>query len=140
MNKENEIESKRYKSISNSWDRLRHLVIDLIVLLILTSLIHFNISSALFDVSKEQTGNVFFCTFLCIYFLYYLFFETTFGQTPGKFLNKTEVVTNEMKRPDWKSVFIRAIVRLVPLQHISIYTIYNRPLHDMISRTWVLRK
>ncbi len=130
---------KSIDGLSNFQDRLRHMAVDWLVLLILNGLAHRYILNKIFKSDLLHDSEFIWSVALVIYFIYYLFLEGVFGRTIGKFLNKTKLLTENQDKPKMKSIIIRAIVRLIPLQFITILTPMNRTLHDRLSNTWVVR-
>lgn len=128
------------KELSTYLDRLRHFVIDFLIISILSLVLFFNFSKVYFMGNDSESGWTMIMTWLIIYSLYYLLLETYAGRTVGKILNKTMIVTIKNEKPDFKQVLIRAIVRLIPFQFVPILTAYERTLHDTLSKTWVIRK
>ncbi len=72
---------------------------------------------------------------ILIYFLYYFMSEFFFGQTIGKWISKTRVVsiTDNSKFYFWQ-ILARTIMRFVPLDIIS-YIFTDRGFHDLVSLT-----
>jgi uncharacterized RDD family membrane protein YckC len=75
--------------------------------------------------------------FLITRLVYYPFFETVFGATPGKFLTGTKVVdfsTNE--QPEFISIVGRTLSRFIPFDALSFGG--ARGWHDKLSNTSVV--
>jgi uncharacterized RDD family membrane protein YckC len=72
--------------------------------------------------------------------LYYTFFEKiTKGRTLGKLITKTRVVKENGERLSFKDTFVRAVIRFIPLEIISLW--FNEvPWHDQWTRTRVVKK
>ncbi len=92
---------------------------------------------------KSTTGvfsamNNIFC-FILFYFLYNFIFELVFGQTIGKFLTGTKVIDYNGKKPNFKTLLIRNLCRLIPFDAFS-FLVANRGWHDSISKTEVIHK
>lgn len=76
--------------------------------------------------------------FCIIRFSYYYFFELFFARTPGKFICRTQVVSNSTTL--WaKSIAIRSLCRFIPFNEYSfLYNINRRCFwHDTLSETKV---
>jgi uncharacterized RDD family membrane protein YckC len=74
-------------------------------------------------------------------FMYYVFFEGLFAQSPGKMITRTEVVTDEGKRPELNTVMLRTLCRFIPFNAFSF--LFNADAigwHDSLSKTRVVRK
>lgn len=76
---------------------------------------------------------------LFVLLAYYPFFETAYGRTPGKWLTKTRVVTEDEERPTFRHIFIRTLVRYVPFEPFSFF-FHVRGWHDVWSGTRVVRE
>jgi len=72
--------------------------------------------------------------------VYYIFFETLFARTVGKFISQTIVVDEDGERPSHSVVLIRSLSRLIPFYEISFFGIPSRGWHDRISKTYVVNK
>ncbi len=76
---------------------------------------------------------------MLIYFLYYFILEYFWGQTIGKMITKSKVISlsNDKKNYFYK-VLIRTLARFVPIDIIT-YLFSYRGLHDWISKTIVVK-
>jgi|TARA_B110000261_G_C12833918_1_gene257395 uncharacterized RDD family membrane protein YckC len=135
-----EEEKNKFKSLCNFMDRVRHMAVDFIIIFVLSLLTFFNFSQKYFTQDDGKTGNIMLVTMFVIYILYYLIWESLAGRTLGKFLNKTQVVNTQQENPTIKQVLIRLATRLIPFQFVTYFTPYQKPLHDILSKTWVMRK
>jgi uncharacterized RDD family membrane protein YckC len=75
--------------------------------------------------------------FLLLRFIYYLFFESLFGRTPGKIFTATKVIDENDNKPNFKKVLIRNLSRFIPFDAIS-FAISEIGWHDSISKTSVI--
>ena len=79
---------------------------------------------------------------ILLYYLYYFILELTIGQTIGKIITKTRVVTidnrvvtiDNSEKPNFKKIFVRTISRLIPIDLIS-YLFSSNGIHDSLSKT-----
>ena len=72
---------------------------------------------------------------ILLYYLYYFILELTIGQTIGKIITKTRVVTiDNSEKPNFKKIFIRTLSRLIPIDFIS-YLFSSNGIHDSLSKT-----
>lgn len=69
---------------------------------------------------------------------YYIFFETLFARTIGKFVTQTIVVDENGERPSHSVILIRSLCRLIPFYEVSFFGIPTRGWHDSISKTYVV--
>ena len=74
---------------------------------------------------------------LSVFFCYYVFFETIWARTPGKFLFRTVVVNEDGGPPDLRAVIIRTLCRLIPFEAFSVL-FGERGWHDGIASTHVV--
>lgn len=121
-------------SLAYSMDRMKHFAVDMIVIVLL----YFTITILLIDYRASLKNNYLLLLAL-VQFSYYTVLESLTGRTLGHLLNKSEVVQTDGSKPRIYQVLIRSIVRFVPFEFVPIFTPYNQCLHDMISKTWVVR-
>lgn len=76
---------------------------------------------------------------LVILFFYYGLTEMYFSRTFAKYFTQTLVVKHDGSRPNMKSVMIRTLSRLIPLEPFSFLTA-DRGWHDTLSVTYVVKK
>lgn len=72
-----------------------------------------------------------------ILMVYFIFFETIFQRTPGKYLSLSKVVNVQGLPPSWMSILIRTIIRLTIIDGFFI-PFLQMPLHDFLSETRVV--
>lgn len=77
---------------------------------------------------------VFFAISLLIY---YIFFESIFGRTPGKWLTFSKVVNKKGTKPHFFQIVLRSIVRLTIIDCFFI-PFLDKTLHDYVSKTEVV--
>jgi uncharacterized RDD family membrane protein YckC len=71
-------------------------------------------------------------------FCYYTLFEILFRRTPGKFLTDTTVVAEGLTPASNRSILMRSLIRLIPLEGISF--LFKKDWHDCLSSTKVVRR
>lgn len=71
---------------------------------------------------------------------YYIFFETTYGKTPAKFITKTVVVDERGMKPTRNQILIRSFARLIPFEAFSFLFFPTRGWHDSLSKTFVVKE
>ena len=84
--------------------------------------------------------SMFFFIWLTIFFLYYVYWENKFQQTPGKKSTDSIVVDEYGKRPTLKKIIIRTLCRFVPFDLYSCFGDPSFGLHDEWSKTFVIKK
>jgi uncharacterized RDD family membrane protein YckC len=74
-------------------------------------------------------------------FVYYVFFEGIYGQSPAKMITGCAVVTaEEGKRPDLNTIMLRTLCRFIPLNAFSFLGYDPVGWHDSLSKTRVVIK
>ncbi len=82
--------------------------------------------------------NVKWISIVC-YFLYYFLFEYFKGQTPGKMITKSKMISSSDNRNFFFiRIFVRTLVRFIPFDILS-YLFLDRGLHDICSKTEVIK-
>ena len=71
--------------------------------------------------------------------LYYTIFEYSSGQTIGKMVTKSKVISIEEEKVSLTMCLIRNTLRLLPFFMISLLW-HDRGLHDIFSKTVVIKK
>lgn len=69
--------------------------------------------------------------------IYYIFFETIWGRTPGKWATYTRVADKKGLKPNFIKIFLRSIARLIIVDSFFI-PLLNKTLHDYVSSTEVV--
>jgi uncharacterized RDD family membrane protein YckC len=76
---------------------------------------------------------------ILFYFLYYFLFEYFIGQTLGKMITRSKVISlQENKGNYFFQILLRSIMRFIPLDMLS-YLFSYRGLHDWISKTTIIK-
>lgn len=74
---------------------------------------------------------------IIVYFLYYFILESITGQTIGKLITRSKVVSaTGSKNYFFLRIILRTIIRFIPID-ILTYLFSFRGLHDWISKTTV---
>lgn len=73
--------------------------------------------------------------FYLLLFLYYFIFELARGQTLGKMITKTKVVSLDGSSAGVFKIFARSILRLVPIDIVSYLFGTEQGFHDILSGT-----
>ena len=72
--------------------------------------------------------------------IYYNLSEIFLSRTVGKFITKTIVVMEDGSKPDYKTIMVRTICRLIPFNAFSFLGTLSRGWHDSLSKTYVVQK
>lgn len=69
--------------------------------------------------------------------IYYLLFEGIWQRTPGKWITGTKVVMSDGSKPEFGTIFLRTLIRIIPFEPLSFF--FN-PIgwHDAWSKTLVV--
>ncbi len=126
--------------LASNWQRFFHLIMDRIVCLLVLSPVLYALIRPLHSIrfDRNAMGELLLIALIswCM-FVYYLLFEGVLGSTPGKLLTGTQVCDENGNRPNFGSICIRTLSRLVPFEAFSCF---GRGWHDQWSRTYVLRQ
>jgi uncharacterized RDD family membrane protein YckC len=77
---------------------------------------------------------------MILYFLYYFLFESFILKTPGKWITKSKISNSStLPIPFILAVFIRSIIRLLPLDILS-YLFYPIGLHEKLSGLYTIQE
>jgi uncharacterized RDD family membrane protein YckC len=129
-----------HDGFSNLQDRIRHIFIDGLIVLIVSALIRSLVEMGNFFETREIFKLAVIGIMLTTYSLYYSLLEFYFGFTIGKLLNKTRVVSlNTKGKPNFSQVLIRTLTRLIPIGFVTIVTPYRATVHDLFSKTRTIR-
>jgi uncharacterized RDD family membrane protein YckC len=71
---------------------------------------------------------------------YYVPMEGLFGLTVGKLVTGTRVVNEYGEPPSWGQVLGRTLCRFIPFEPLSMFGSQRRAWHDLIPKTYVVRK
>lgn len=129
-----EFDSKKASSLS----RFIHSIIDTIAFMILAIILGFILG--LFVNSADQ-GLISILGFLMVvagFFGYYIFMETKYQKTIGKYITKTKVVNKDGTKPELGDIMRRTFCRLIPFDGIS-YLFTLNGFHDRLSDTTIIK-
>lgn len=124
---------------TNIQDRIRHLLIDGLIVMIISALIRtlVEITHLLTQEEIRMVGAT--AITLSVYILYYTTLEFYFGFTIGKLLNKTRVINLDESKPRFVQIVIRTLTRPIPIGFVTIATPYKAALNDLFSKTRTIR-
>ena len=110
---------------------------------IVDTLLIFGISEGIFSIYKFYLFYYhiiylpFYYFFWATMFLYYLFCESIFKRTPGKWFSITKVVNAKGGKPSFGQIFTRSIIRLTIID-CFFFPFLDKTLHDYLSKTDVV--
>jgi|WetSurMetagenome_2_1015567.scaffolds.fasta_scaffold03059_5 uncharacterized RDD family membrane protein YckC len=130
--------------IANVWKRLANALIDQICMYVLVIIIAFvvviyailtNSDLSWLERDSDLSGLI---IGIITTFTYYVFFESIFSASIGKFITGTRVVNKDGSKPSFKSILGRTLSRCIPLEFLSFFK--NNPIgiHDSLSETLVI--
>jgi hypothetical protein len=134
IEEQKELDSKKVSSVT----RFIHFIVDTIAFTVLTMIIGFIV--LLFFNSTNQTLATLMGYFMLTiaFFGYYVFMETKFQKTIGKFITKTKVVNKNGTKPGVGDIVRRTFCRLIPFDRIS-FLFTNNGFHDKLSETTIIK-
>jgi uncharacterized RDD family membrane protein YckC len=134
--------------LASKGQRFLNLIIDLFIVYMFT----IGIGAAI-NIIGELTGNFKLSEWitsltivenvifgLVVLFFYYTIMELYFSRTFGKYFTKTVVIKHNGSKPKVKSIVIRTLVRLIPIEAFSFLSGNSRGWHDTLSVTYVVNK
>ncbi|MBL7684769.1 MAG: RDD family protein, partial [Deltaproteobacteria bacterium] len=134
-------------------DRFAAFLVDTLILaaanLILGRIInHFLLNSQIFGPAFTKYYFIFRTVSLFLFvMLYYVFFESSFGASPGKFLCRLRVVDLDGNTPSLSNVFLRNICRLFDYPLLFLVALlsiegsrFHQRLGDRAAHTLVIKK
>lgn len=119
--------------------RFYNFILDTIIYRVLSILLILSFEGQYNSIAGENLSVYNIIYLVSFYFLYNFIFELLFGQTLGKMITGTKVVTYDIKKPTIKTLFIRNLCRLIPFDPFS-FLISENGWHDSISKTTVIHK
>ena len=122
-------DSKKISSLS----RFIHFIVDTIVWFLIVAILTFSLNTN--DDFQMLIG---YLIFFSSYFVYYVFMETKYQKTVGKFITKTKVVKSNGTKPEFGDIVRRTFCRLIPFDRISFLFTQNG-FHDRFSETTIIR-
>lgn len=132
-----------------SWPRFGHLVVDIIIFNIIAALLYIGLVILFyFTTQSEETvtiaNSVFFIgenlSWLFTFPIYCVFWEAILQRTPGKFLTKSLVIDEYGDKPDFGTILLRSVIRIIPFEAFSCLDEYSHGWHDKWSKTWVVKE
>lgn len=134
IEEQNEFDSKRV----NSMTRFIHYIVDTIAFLILSMIFAFILSLFINPTDQSLMAILGYLLLTAGFFAYYVFMETRYQKTIGKFITKTKVVNKNGTRPEVGDIVRRTLCRFIPIDWISFLFTANG-FHDMLSDTTIIK-
>ena len=124
-------------NVVSRWRRFGIFFFDWVVIFIILYVIGLIIKSANPTMGSMHRPGVTLLLVIIVMILYYLFFESLFARTPGKFIMNAKVVLMNGERPDFGHIFGRTLARFIPFDNFSVL-IRRVGWHDSVSGTLVV--
>lgn len=117
--------------------RFMNFLIDKFFLWILWIVNLFLFQDTIDSILGDNSGLMNILYVIGFYLLYYIFLESIFGRTIGKFITGTKVIGFDEKKPTFGRIVIRSLCRIIPLDAVS-FLFSEDGWHDSISKTYVI--
>ncbi|MBF0694168.1 MAG: RDD family protein [Flavobacterium sp.] len=129
-----EFASKKVSSLT----RFIHFIVDTIAFVILTMVFAFVLGLFINATDQSLMTLMGYLMLAAGFFGYYVFMETKFQKTIGKFITKTKVVNKNGTRPEVGDIVRRTFCRLIPFDRVSFLFTPNG-FHDRLSDTTIIK-
>jgi hypothetical protein len=126
---QNVFDSKKVSGLS----RFIHFIVDTIVWFLIVAILTFSL-----NVKDDFQMLLGYLIFFASYIAYYVFMETKYQKTVGKFITKTKVVKTNGTKPELGDIVRRTFCRLIPFDRISFLFTQNG-FHDRLSDTTIIK-
>jgi uncharacterized RDD family membrane protein YckC len=118
--------------------RFANFIIDTFAFLILAVILSFLVSAFVNPTDPTLTNLLGYTILAISFFGYYIYMETKYQKTIGKFITKTTLVTKVGEKPEVGDIVRRTFFRLIPFDRVSFLFTQNG-FHDKLSDTTVIR-
>jgi len=120
--------------------RFMHLVVDSTIV----GFIYTVLQTILFRLHIDSPSLGIEITIITLYFFYffisYLIMEQLFQTTLGKLISQSVVVDVYGNKPDFKTILLRCIIRVIPFDGLTFLGDEARGWHDKLSETYGISK
>ena len=134
IEEQKEFDSKKVSSLT----RFIHFIVDTIAFVILTMIFAFVLGLFINPTDQSLITLMGYLMLAAGFFGYYVFMETKFQKTIGKFITKTKVVNKNGTRPEVGDIVRRTFCRLIPFDRVSFLFTPNG-FHDRLSDTTIIK-
>jgi len=134
IEEQKEFDSKKVSSLT----RFIHFIVDTIAFFIVTMIFAFILGLFINPTDQSIMTLIGYLMLAVGFFGYYVFMETKYQKTIGKFITKTKVVNKNGTRPEVGDIVRRTICRLIPFDRISFLFTANG-FHDRLSDTTIIK-
>ena len=132
--KQKEFDSKKVSSLT----RFIHLIVDTIAFIIVMIIFAFIFGLFINPTDESLIAILGYLILAASFFGYYVFMETKYQKTIGKFITKTKVINKNGTKPELGDIVRRTFCRLIPFDRISFLFTKNG-FHDRLSDTTIVK-
>ena len=134
IEEQKEFDSKKVSSLT----RFIHFIVDTIAFFIVTMIFAFILGLFINPTDQSIMTLIGYLMLAVGFFGYYVFMETKYQKTIGKFITKTKVVNKNGTKPEVGDIVRRTFCRLIPFDRISFLFTANG-FHDRLSDTTIIK-
>ena len=134
IEEQNEFDSKKVSSLT----RFIHFIVDTIAFIVVMMIFAFILGLFINPTDQSLMTILGYLMLAASFFGYYVFMETKYQKTIGKFITKTKVVNKNGTRPEVGDIVRRTFCRLIPFDRISFLFTKNG-FHDRLSDTTIIK-
>jgi hypothetical protein len=132
IEEQKEFDSKKVSSMI----RFIHFIVDTIAFIIVTMILAFILGLFINPTDQRLMTILGYLMFGLGFFSYYVFMETKYQKTIGKFITKTKIVNKNGTKPGIGDIVRRTFCRLIPFDRVSFLFTANG-FHDRLSDTTI---
>ena len=132
--KQKEFDSKKVSSLT----RFIHLIVDTIAFIVIMIIFAFIFGLFINPTDESLIAILGYLILAASFFGYYVFMETKYQKTIGKFITKTKVINKNGTKPELVDIVRRTFCRLIPFDRISFLFTKNG-FHDRLSDTTIVK-
>ncbi len=118
--------------------RFINFIVDTIAFFIVAIILSFILDFFISTTDQSLMTLVAYLMFVLGFFGYYVFMETKYQKTIGKYITKTRVVTKDGSKPEVGDIIRRTFCRLIPFDRVSFFFTPNG-FHDRLSDTTIIK-
>jgi len=134
IEEQKEFDSKKVSSLK----RFIHFIVDTFAIIFMNMIFAFILGLFINPTSQIIITILGYLMLAASFFGYYIFMETKYQKTIGKFFTKSKVVNKNGVNPEVGEIVIRTLFRLIPFDRISFLFTLNG-FHDRLSDTTVIK-
>jgi len=134
IEEQKEFDSKKVSSLK----RFIHFIVDTFAIIFMSMIFAFILGVFINPTNQILITILGYLMLAMTFFGYYIFMETKYQKTIGKFFTKAKVVNINGAKPEVGEIVIRTLFRLIPFDRIS-YLFTRNGFHDRLSDTIVIK-